>query len=126
MPDRNSTILAQLARGTVVKILERKDKWLKVSHNGQTGFISNRQSFVRLQSVEAFGKKIGSRENAGKQLETYKKKAESIGLEIKKEKSKSTDNKNRQGYGDNRYHTKESVLKYIMENPFHHKHNNFL
>jgi septal ring factor EnvC (AmiA/AmiB activator) len=85
MPDRNSRILAQLGRGTVVKILERKDKWLKVSHNGQTGFISNRQSFIRLATVETFEKKKEHPQDIGKQIERYKKEAESIGLEIKKE-----------------------------------------
>ena len=83
LPDGNSKILGKMNQGTVVKILERKDKWLKIFHNGQTGYISSQASFVRLQSVDATEQVTYKKDVCG-QIENYKKKAESIGFEIKK------------------------------------------
>jgi len=47
-PDRNATSVKVLNKGTRVRILKRTDGWLEIYHEGQTGFIRNREHYVHI------------------------------------------------------------------------------
>jgi murein hydrolase activator len=47
-PDQATRPIKTLARGAVVTVLGRKNGWLKISHEGHTGYILNKADYVRL------------------------------------------------------------------------------
>ncbi len=49
-PDREQPSIAVLKRDTQVIILDEIDGWLKISFNGLTGFVRNRQQYIRIQT----------------------------------------------------------------------------
>ncbi len=51
-PDRNQLIIYVLKQGNEVNIIENIDGWLKISFNGQTGYIRNRKQYVRIEGFE--------------------------------------------------------------------------
>jgi septal ring factor EnvC (AmiA/AmiB activator) len=50
-PGKNTRPIKTLERGALVSILENRDRWLKVLHEGHTGYILNDADYVRLLGV---------------------------------------------------------------------------
>jgi len=70
-PKMMLTPLKMLKKGTKVRILEHLNGWLKITHEGQVGYIRDRKEYVRIIS----------------DIEQFKKEAENIGKKIEKGKA---------------------------------------
>ncbi len=82
-PDVKSPSLVLIQKGTKVRILEHHDKWLKIQHKGQVGYIRHLKRYVQIISEDLEQEKIKTGNNNG-DIETYKKEARSINREIEK------------------------------------------
>ena len=83
----NNTPLQLLNKGTRVRILKHLNGWLKITHDGQIGYIRNHKRYVRLLAVETKPEKQTTASNSS-DMEKFRKEAEMINLEIKKGKVK--------------------------------------
>ncbi len=85
-PKMMLTPLKMLKEGTKVRILEHLNGWLKITHEGQVGYIRDRKEYVRIISVDAITEKkiTGDFNN---DIEQFKKEAENIGKKIEKGKA---------------------------------------
>jgi len=70
-PDRTAPSIIVLTQGTRVRVLKHLDGWLEIYHDGKTGFIRNRDRYVRIvedtQEKPAKSKGQGPRPDAVKQ-----------------------------------------------------------
>jgi septal ring factor EnvC (AmiA/AmiB activator) len=55
-PNRKNTPLKRLKLGTRVKILKHEKKWLKILHNGLTGYVRNRSRYIQIIPAHDVGK----------------------------------------------------------------------
>ena len=67
-----------IKKGEQVKILERLDGWLKITHKGSVGYIRNREQYVVVVKQTA----EGERNTAGPNIEHLKAEAEAIDRKI--------------------------------------------
>jgi murein hydrolase activator len=54
-PDQQTQPIKTLARGALVTVLAEKNGWLKIRHEGHTGYILNKPAFVRMFTAEVAG-----------------------------------------------------------------------
>jgi septal ring factor EnvC (AmiA/AmiB activator) len=76
--------LALISKGTRVRILEHHNKWLKILHDGQVGYIRNLKRYVIIISEDST-KKAAKTENNNGVIEDFSKEARSINRDIEKE-----------------------------------------
>jgi len=82
-PDIQSPSLAFIQKGTKIRILERRDKWLKILYKGQVGYIRYLKRYVRIIAEDPKHEIIGTGEGiAG--IAEFKKEAKNIDREIEK------------------------------------------
>lgn len=53
-PGKQFDIVFRLVKQTQVRVIDRKKGWLKIDHNGRTGFIANKRRFVTLTTIREF------------------------------------------------------------------------
>ncbi len=82
-PGIESPSLVLISKGTKVRILERHNKWLKILHEGQIGYIRNLKQYVHIISEDGT-KKTAKTENNNGDIEGFGKEARSIDREIEK------------------------------------------
>ena len=80
-PGMMNTPLKLIRKGTKVRILKHLNGWLKITHEGQVGYIRNLKRYVRIVSVDT-KKKIAKDSNSN--IGWFKKEAENIGRKIEK------------------------------------------
>ncbi len=83
-PGIESPSLALISRGTKVKILEHHNKWIKILHEGQVGYIRNLKKYVTIISEDSTPHKITTTEKDNVEIEGLRKEAKSINQQIKK------------------------------------------
>ena len=83
-PGVNKPPIKKLQKNTRVRILGHHDKWLKVSHEGQTGYIANRERFVRIVRPQTAAAPTETTQAAN--LEAIQKEAETLNQQIEKSK----------------------------------------
>jgi septal ring factor EnvC (AmiA/AmiB activator) len=86
-PGLNNTPLKKLNKGTKVRVLKHLNEWLKITHDGQIGYIRNHKRYVRLLFVKTKPEKQTTASNSS-DMEEFRKEAEIINREIKKGKAK--------------------------------------
>ena len=82
--DIESPSLVLISKGTTVRILDHQNKWLKILHEGQIGYIRNLNKYVTILSEDRTKKTVKTENNNGN-IEDVGKKARSINREIEKE-----------------------------------------
>jgi len=82
-PDIESPSLMLIQKGTKVRILEHHDKWLKIQHQGQIGYIRYLKRYVHIIYEDTEDVTIETGDGSG-DIEQFKKEARSINREIKK------------------------------------------
>ncbi len=85
-PGQDSRSLMVLQRGTKVKVVEYSKGWAKIIHKGKSGYVRNREKYIRIQ--KSSGNEPVQLNDAGSTIQKYKEKAESIYQEIKKSNAK--------------------------------------
>ena len=80
-PDRNAPSVKILNKGTRVRILNRADGWLEIYHEGQTGFIRNRERYVHIIAAPS-----SPEHKPERTVEGIKEESKVITREIKKRK----------------------------------------
>ena len=76
-----------LQRGTEIEIINRRQGWLKIHHNGEIGFIRDQTSFVKMvkrKNKETDKEHAKQPDEQQSQIDLIKKRKEHIGLEIEK------------------------------------------
>lgn len=86
-PGLNNTPLNKLHKGTRVRVLKHLNGWLKITHEGQIGYIRNHKRYVHILAVKTKPEKQTTTYNSD-DLEKIRKEAEMIHREIKKGKEK--------------------------------------
>lgn len=85
-PGVGNPLLKILRKGAKIQILEHVDGWLKISHQGQIGYIRNRPQYVDLNKTELPQEnqpedyRIEAETNS--EIKQYKQKAETINQKI--------------------------------------------
>jgi septal ring factor EnvC (AmiA/AmiB activator) len=82
-PDRNATSVKVLNKGARVRILKRAEGWLEIYHEGQTGFIRNRERYVHIIAAPS-----SPEHKPERTVEGIKEESKVITREIKKRKEK--------------------------------------
>jgi murein hydrolase activator len=82
-PGIESRSLGLISKGTKVRILDRHNKWLKILHEGQVGYIRNLNRYVNIIS-EDNTKKTEKIENTNSDIKDSGKEARNISREIEK------------------------------------------
>ena len=82
-PGIKSPSLVLISKGTKVKILEHHNKWLKILHEGQVGYIRNFKQYVHIISEDSIKKTVKT-ENGNDDIEGFRKEVGSIDREIEK------------------------------------------
>jgi septal ring factor EnvC (AmiA/AmiB activator) len=82
-PGIESPSLGLISKGTKVRILDHHNKWLKILHDGQVGYIRNLERYVHIIS-ENNTKKTVKTENNNSDINGPRKEARSISREIEK------------------------------------------
>jgi len=82
-PGIESPSLGLISKGTKVRILDRHNKWLKILHEDQVGYIRNLNRYVNIIS-EDNTKKTEKTENTDSDIKDSGKEARSISREIEK------------------------------------------
>ncbi len=82
-PGIKSPSLVLISKGTKVRILEHHNKWLKILHEGQVGYIRNLKRYVYILSEDSTKKTVKTENNNG-DIEGFGKEARSINREIEK------------------------------------------
>jgi len=82
-PGIESPSLGLISKGTKVRILDRHNKWLKILHKDQVGYIRNLNRYVNIIS-EDNTKKTEKTENTNSDIKDSGKEARSISREIEK------------------------------------------
>ncbi|MFH1993426.1 MAG: peptidoglycan DD-metalloendopeptidase family protein [Pseudomonadota bacterium] len=91
-PGVGNPLLKILRKGAKIQILEHVDGWLKISHQGQIGYIRNRPQYVDLNKTELPQEnqpedyRIEAETNS--EIKQYKQKAETINQKIQTGKAK--------------------------------------
>ena len=80
-PGIDSPSLGLISKGTRVRILDHHNKWLKILHEGQVGYIRNLNRYVLIIS-EDNTKKTEKTENNNSDIKGSRKEARSISREI--------------------------------------------
>ena len=86
-PDRRGQLRKKLRRGTQVKIIERRTKWLQIVHKGEEGFILNRNDAVKImppQTAAASDTVLKEQQDRQNQLDKFKTRQKNLQLEINK------------------------------------------
>ena len=86
-PDRHGHLQKKLKRGTKVKIIKQRTKWLQIIHKGEEGFIRNRNGAVKILSPQtdaASDTALKEQLDLQNQLDKYKTSQKNLQLEIKK------------------------------------------
>jgi septal ring factor EnvC (AmiA/AmiB activator) len=89
-----------LKKGTRIKILERVGGWLKISHEGQTGYVLNQERYVYLLKRE----EDRTRNRADPNLEHLEQKVRAIGRKIDEGKKELRDYSKRESNLVDRIH----------------------
>ena len=91
-PDRNATSIKKLNKGTRVRILKRTNGWLEIYHEGQTGFIRNRERYVHIikegEDKAEPASSTAPEEKPESTVEGIKEESKKITREIKERKEK--------------------------------------
>jgi septal ring factor EnvC (AmiA/AmiB activator) len=82
-PGIESPSLGLISKGTKVRILDHHNKWLKILHDDQVGYIRNLERYVHIIS-ENNTKKTVKTENNNSDINGSRKEARSISREIEK------------------------------------------
>lgn len=82
-PGIESPSLVLISKGTKVRILEHHNKWLKILHEGQVGYIRNLKQYVTIVSEDST-RKTTKTENYNGDIDGFGKEARSIDREIEK------------------------------------------
>jgi len=82
-PGIESPSLVLISKGTKVRILEHHNKWLKILHEGQVGYIRNLKQYVTIISEDSTKKTVKTENNNG-DIESFRKETRSIDREIEK------------------------------------------
>jgi septal ring factor EnvC (AmiA/AmiB activator) len=82
-PNPDNPSLKILRKGTKVGILEQIDGWLKISYEGQIGYIRNRERYVHILGIGILTDKQLKTDQVN-DIKRFREKAENISLEIKK------------------------------------------
>jgi septal ring factor EnvC (AmiA/AmiB activator) len=82
-PGIESPSLALISKGTKVRILEHHNKWLKILHEGQVGYIRNLKRYVYITSEGSKEKTVKTENNNGN-IVGFRKEAKNINREIEK------------------------------------------
>lgn len=82
-PGIESPSLVLILKGTKVRILDHHNKWLKILHEGQVGYIRNLKQYVYIISEDSIKKTVKTENNNG-DTEGFRKEARSINREIEK------------------------------------------
>ena len=87
-PDRKAPSVKILKQGTRVRILNHANGWLEIYHEGQTGFIRNRERYVHIIKAEE-GKRVKQASPAPERtVEAIKEESKEVTKEIQKRKEK--------------------------------------
>ncbi|MGD2268898.1 MAG: peptidoglycan DD-metalloendopeptidase family protein [Desulfobacterales bacterium] len=89
-PGTTSPPITVLKQGTEVKVLAHEAGWLKIEHNGQIGYIQNRERYVRIiASKPSDPENIGQEKfkNSARKIKRYREEAEAIEREIQNGKA---------------------------------------
>lgn len=80
-PGIENPSLSLISKGTKVKILEHHNKWLKILHKGQVGYIRNLKKYVTIISEDSSKKPVKTENNNG-DIQGSRNEAKSINREI--------------------------------------------
>jgi len=94
-PDRNSRTIKVLNKGTSVTIISHLNEWIKVTHNGETGYIRNREIYVKILKKKLRKSTVKKKniqittitEDDLGDIDKAKAKAKDINREIKKQEA---------------------------------------
>ena len=84
-PGTNKPPIKILKKGAKVTILARHNNWLKIQHNGQTGYVRYRKSYIRIacdKAVENLSDVDAKIKTAGQKAEDITRKLEKKGAEV--------------------------------------------
>ena len=86
-PHRRGQLRKKLRRGTKVKIIQHRTKWLQIVHKGEEGFILNRNGAVKIlppQTAAASDTALKEQQDRQNQLDKFKTRQKNLQLEINK------------------------------------------
>ena len=84
-PGTNKPPIKILKKGAKVTILARHNNWLKIQHNGQTGYVRYRKSYIRIacdKAVENLSDVDAKIKTAGQKAKDISRKLEKKGAEV--------------------------------------------
>ena len=94
-PGSGYKVLTRLPRGAKVRIVKRLDGWLEIDHNGGSGFIRNRDRFVRIDVFKEKGENKDAALVSGG-LKDLKHKTENIQEKLKASQQELADVKRKE------------------------------
>ncbi len=80
-PGTNKSAIKILKKGAKVTILARYNNWLKIQHNGQTGYVRYRKSYIRI----ACDKAVENLSDVDAKIKTARQKAKNITRKLEKQ-----------------------------------------
>ncbi len=83
-PGTNKPPIKILKKGAKVTILAHHNNWLKIRHNGQTGYVRYRKSYIRI----ACDKAVENLSDVDAKIKTARQKAENITRKLEKQGAK--------------------------------------
>jgi SH3-like domain-containing protein len=83
-PGTNKSAIKILKKGAKVTILSHHNNWLKIRHNGQTGYVRYRKSYIRI----ACDKAVENLSDVDAKIKTARQKAENITRKLEKQGAK--------------------------------------
>lgn len=86
-PGMDKPSVKVLQKGSRVKIFGYKKGWIKITHNGKTGYIRNRKRYVKIINLDT-RRETDTLKDKQKRIRRFKKEAENIGRNIQKEKKR--------------------------------------
>lgn len=85
-PGKDNFPLKTLKEGTRVKILAHKGKWLRIVHEGRTGYIRNKEEYILI--INGGEKREDNRDRPDAEIERLEKEVEDIGHKIEERKAR--------------------------------------
>jgi len=82
-PGIENPSLVLISKGTKVRILDHQNKWLKILHEGQVGYIRYLKQYVTIISEDGTKKTVKTKNDNG-DIEGFRKEARNIDREIEK------------------------------------------
>ena len=79
-PGLDQRTIKVLEKGTKVNVVKHIEGWLEIIHNGQVGYIRDRESYVRVIKVPEI-------ESDQSEIQRFKQKAEDIGRQLEKSRT---------------------------------------